>query len=263
MTPTSSGAPIALDGIAYGIDYLDAILVLHLGDAHVHAAWVRPGAPLSPGDLSPLLRDAYRASELASLRIEGRTGELNRPVITLELPGPKAHTVMLRRVRSHVVSCVFDAAMPLGMARFIAARLAASIEPELPRTDDQVERPPREAMRIGPAKGPLPARPRIPEEHIEREPTTLSFGASRPRRSFPPQPRATMNELERTRRILAYYEAHAPEPHIARHRLALRAGLTLIALDHPEALSPEAMVLLETAAEDILGLDRTELRRSS
>jgi hypothetical protein len=248
MTPTSSGAPIALDGIAYGIDYLDAILVLHLGDAHVHAAWVRPGSTLAPGDLSPLLRDAYRASELASLRIEGRRDELNRPVITLELPGPKGHTVLLRRVRSHVVACVFDAAMPLGMARLIAAALAASIEPELPRTDDQIE---------------LPARTRIREEHIEREPTTLSFGATRSRRALPPQPRPTGSELERTRRMLAYYEAHAPEPHVARHRLALRAGLTLIALDHPEALAPEAMMLLETAAEDILGLDRAQLRRIS
>jgi hypothetical protein len=48
---------------------------------------------------------------------------------------------------------------------------------------------------------------------------------------------------------------------VARHRLALRAGLTLAALDRPEALGPEAIVLIETAVQDILGIDRAELRR--
>jgi hypothetical protein len=62
-------------------------------------------------------------------------------------------------------------------------------------------------------------------------------------------------------RLLAHLEANAPEPHVVRHRLALRAGLTLAALERPEALGPEAIVLIETAAQDILGLDRAELRR--
>ena len=62
-------------------------------------------------------------------------------------------------------------------------------------------------------------------------------------------------------RLLSYLEAHAPEPHVVRCRLALRAGLTLGALEHPEALGPEAMVLIETAVQDILGIDRAELRR--
>ena len=34
--------PIPLDGLVYGIDLLDAVLVFHLGDAHMHALWVRP-----------------------------------------------------------------------------------------------------------------------------------------------------------------------------------------------------------------------------
>src|SRR4029453_8347637 len=107
-----------------------------------------------------------------------------------------------------------------------------------------------------------PPHVRLPDEHAERAPTTLTFGESPPRRApTNPPPRATASEIERTRRILAYYEAHAPEPHIARHRLALRASLTLVALDHPETLAPEAMVLIETAVEDILGVDRAELRR--
>ncbi len=70
-----------------------------------------------------------------------------------------------------------------------------------------------------------------------------------------------MSEVERTRRLLAYLEANAPEPHVVRHRLALRAGLTLLALEHPEALGAEALVLIEAAVEDILGLDREGLRR--
>ena len=79
-----------------------------------------------------------------------------------------------------------------------------------------------------------------------------------PRRSRPPPP---PTESDRPARLLAYLEAHAPEPHVVRLRLALRAGLTLAALDRPESLAPEAIVLVETAVQDILGIDRAELRR--
>ncbi len=88
-------------------------------------------------------------------------------------------------------------------------------------------------------------------------PQTLTFGSALPRRSVPPPPA----ELDRVSRLLAHLEAHAPEPHVVRHRVALRAGLTLAALDRPEALGPEAIVLVETAMQDILGIDRAELRR--
>jgi hypothetical protein len=67
--------------------------------------------------------------------------------------------------------------------------------------------------------------------------------------------------MDRVSRLLAHLEARAPEPHVVRHRLALRAGLTLAALDRPEALGAEAVVLIETAVQDILGIDRAELRR--
>jgi hypothetical protein len=89
-------------------------------------------------------------------------------------------------------------------------------------------------------------------------PHTLTFGSALPRRSRPPPP---PSELDRVGRLCAYLEAHAPEPHVARHRLALRAGLTLAALERPAALGPEAIVLIETAVQDILGIDRAELRR--
>ena len=81
------------------------------------------------------------------------------------------------------------------------------------------------------------------------------------RRRLAPKASVTPSEQGRTRSLLAYLEAHAPEPHVVRTRLALRAGLSLIALDHPETLGPDAIVLIETAVEDILGQGRAELAR--
>jgi hypothetical protein len=271
---TAENAPIALDGIAYGIDYLDAILVFHLGDARLHASWIRPDAGLRAEDIVGTLRDAYRVCQFAARRIAGgtdRRGERVDPVITIEL----AHRVaQLRRIRSHVVACLFDGAMPLGMARLIALRIGNTLEPELPLTEDAIA--PAAAPALGvrvPPIAPLTdaataamrgARlPRLPDatadDASDRGPATLSFGASR-RRSLPPA-RATPIEQGRTRALLAYLEAHAPEPHVVRTRLALRAGIGLVALDHPETLGPDAMVLIETAVEDILGQGRAELAR--
>ena len=263
-------APIALDGLAYGIDYLDAILVFHLVDARLHASWVRPDAGLRPEDAVGTLRDAYRVCQFAARRIAGSTdrrGERVDPVITLELPH---RTAQLRCIRSHVVACLFDAAMPLGMARLIASRIGDALEPELPLTDDAA---PPAARALGvrvPPLAPLPAAtaaalvvPRVNEapsdDGSDRGPSTLAFGANR-RRSLPPA-RATPTEQGRTRSLLAYLEAHAPEPHVVRTRLALRTGLGLVALDHPETLGPEGIVLIETAVEDILGQGRAELAR--
>jgi hypothetical protein len=96
----------------------------------------------------------------------------------------------------------------------------------------------------------------------DRAPHTLTFGSGVPRRSRPPPPRAP--EADRTSRLVSYLEAHAPDPHVVRYRLALRAGLTLAALERAldgSGLGPEALVLVETAVQDILGIDRAELRR--
>jgi hypothetical protein len=79
-------------------------------------------------------------------------------------------------------------------------------------------------------------------------------------RSSRPPPRGTKAEIDRATKLLAYLDAHAPDPHIVRLRVSLRAGIKPIALDHPESLGADAMVLLEAAAEDILGIDRAELR---
>jgi hypothetical protein len=263
VAPTSEpprDGPIALDGLAYGVDMLDALLVLHLGDAELHASWVRPEGGLRADDLSTSLRDAYRVAQFAGKRLSGGLSpraEAPAPVLTLEM---SQRTAVLRRVRACVVAAIFDAAMPLGMARLVAARLAASLEPELPR-----EEAPEPGRARVPAPPPIaiPAPPpveRAADEAADRGPRTLTFGSGQARRS-PPPPRP---EADRTSRLLAYLEAHAPDPHVVRHRLALRAGLTLAALERAfegGGLGPDALVLVETAVQDILGIDRAELRR--
>jgi hypothetical protein len=272
LAAAPAAGPIALDGLAYGIDLLDALLVFHLGDAHVHALWVRPDGGVRAEDVVTTLRDAYRVGQFAGKRLAGagapRT-EAPAPLLTLELP---QRTALLRRIRAYVVACIFDAAMPLGMARLIAARLASALEPELPLGQESTDAaskarvvlpaPPSTGIRAngggGGSGGAALPRPADLVLHDGPAPHTLSFGSALPRRSHPPPPLA---ELDRVSRLLAHLEAHAPEPHVVRHRLALRAGLTLAALDRPATLGPEAIVLIETAVQDILGIDRSELRR--
>ncbi|WP_437315180.1 hypothetical protein [Sorangium sp. So ce385] len=276
-------APIALDSIGYGVDGLDAIVVFHLSDARVHALFVREGAALSPGDVAAGLRDAYLGSQLAAQRLvpereasarssrgrgarssskppgsHGRGEELPDPVVTLELSG---RTVLLRRVRACVVASLFDATMPLGMARLVAQRLAAALAPELP-----LEEPPEEMLSDPPG---------LFEEALSADTVDdLVRGVARsapPRGSSsiparrtggtPPPADPPSAEAARIERLLALLEARAPEPHVARLRLALRAGLTPLALDHPGELGAEATVLIETAVADILGLERAALRR--
>jgi hypothetical protein len=262
--------PIALDGLVYGIDLLDALLVLHLGDAHLYASWVSPASGVRADDVVTTLRDAYRVTQFAARRMTGtvdRRAEAPSPVVTIELP---QRIAVLRRIRAYAVAALFDAAMPLGMARLVAARLASALEPELPLAEApdpprlrpvvNVPAAPAPSPEIAPAVAPAPEpAERIGSHATEHPPATLAFGTGLPRRSVPPPPRPP--EAERVSHLLAYLEAHAPEPHVVRSRLALRAGLTLGALDHPEALGPEAMVLIETAVQDILGIDRAELRR--
>jgi hypothetical protein len=252
VVATQAG-PIALDTLAAGIDLLDAVLVFHLGDAQLFALWVRAEGGVRPEDVVTAMRDAYRVAQFASKRLFSASSarvEAPAPLVTFELP---ERTVLLRRIRAHVVACVFDAAMPLGMARLIADRLGAAIGPELPIHDAQGE-----ALRARPVAPVVAPEPIVRPAIEEPPPNTLTFGSALPRRSRPPPP---PSEADRVRRLLAYLDVHAPEPHVARHRLALRAGLTLAALGRPEGLVPEAVILIETAMQDILGIDRAELRR--
>jgi hypothetical protein len=257
-------APIALDGLVYGIDLLDALLVLDLGDAHLYASWIRPDSGVRADEVVTTLRDVYRVGQFAARRLAGAVDrrEAPAPTLTIELP---QRTAVLRRVRAYAIAAIFDAAMPLGMARLVASRLSESLTPELPLAPAPAEPPrPRPVVPMSPGAPVAPVAPSEPlvravDEAADRPPNTLSFGTGLPRRSRPPPPRSP--EAERVARLVAYLEAHAPEPHVVKVRLALRAGLTLTALDNPEALGPEAMILIETAAEDILSIDRAELRR--
>jgi hypothetical protein len=178
-------------------------------------------------------------------------------------------------VRAYVVACIFDAAMPLGDEPCHPERLLAAVSPELPR-EDMLAESVRARVPPLPARTPDPVVRANVGSVVEKPgsappPNTLTFGSGRPksdtpkpplgslpRRSRPPSPPA---EMDRLSRLIAHLEAHAPEPHVVRHRLALRAGLTLAALERPSVLGPEAVVLIETAVQDILGIDRAELRR--
>ncbi|MGK4002155.1 hypothetical protein WMF31_05990 [Sorangium sp. So ce1036] len=276
-------APIALDSIGYGVSGLDAILVFHLADARVHAVFVRVGAALSPADAAAGLRDAYLGSQLAAQRLvperdgsarpprgrgvrsssrpprsRDRGEELPDPLVTLELGG---RTVLLRRVRACVVACLFDGTMPLGMARLVAQRLAATLAPELP-----LEEPSEEMLSDPPGLFDEPLSAEVVDDLVRGiarppPPRAPSNAPSRRPGATPLPAEAPSPEAARTARLLALLEARAPEPHVARLRLALRAGLTPLALEHPDELGPEAMVLIETAVADMLGLDRAALRR--
>lgn len=272
--PPAPKGPIALDGLAYGIDHLDAILVFRLGDARIHATWVRASSGLRDEDIVGALRDAYRASQLAARRLTSgadRLGERVEPLVSIEIPHRLA---LLRRIRSLVVACLFDAAMPLGMARVVAARLAGVLEPELPLTEEPPTLAPRaptiaprsptlapRAPTLAPPAAPLHALREGEAHHDDAQaygPSTLAFGDSR---RAPRTEHATPGEQSRIRALLAYLDANAPEPHVVRLRLALRAGISPMALDRPDRLGPEALVLIETAVEDILGQSRAELAR--
>jgi hypothetical protein len=303
--PGSAGPPIhdsviALDGLAYGIDQLDGLIVFHLGDGHLHAAWVPPGSGFRAEEIARNLRDVYRASmgtsnSLSSPSSSADMSEAPGLFLTIEM---RSRTVMIKRSRAFGVACLFDASMPLGMARLVAMRLVSTIEPELPIVSIPPEaitepRPQVSAARPAPSQPviepapplplplPLPtlaaalaptlappapppdARRTYPEVDRDLPPRTLDFpstGAAIVQRAIPEPPaRATNAEVDRFRRALDYLRQHAPEPHVAHLRVALRAGIPPIALERPDALAANKMALVEAAVEEILGVDLSDL----
>jgi hypothetical protein len=230
--------PLSLESLAYGVDGLDAIMVVHLVDAHIHAMWIRSDAGLNASDVAPSIREAYRSISSMARRVDplsmARAPESAPPGATDAshvLVEMASRIAILRRVRAFVIAVVLDTATPLGLCRLIARRLSAALEPELP----------------------------LDGHDADREPLTSSFGRMKTQSSAPPPPKATPEEMERTRRLLAYLEAQAPEPHVVRLRLSLRAGITPVALEHPETLGSDELSRIETAVEDILGVPRAEL----
>jgi hypothetical protein len=276
---SSLDGAIALDGLAYGIDQLDAIVVFRIGDGRLHAAWIRPGSGFVAEETAESLRDAYRVCLGVSQRLAASASYGDREgapglFATLEMPSRNA---MIMRSRAFGIGCVFEASMPLGMARLVTTRLARAIEPELPLVIDVDGMRPPPLLTSPPSTEPAPLsepeppiEPHIPYTEMERDlpPRTLEFpstGAAIVRRSSSKPPpirtvgRATGAEIDRIKRILDYLQVHAPEPHVAHLRVALRAGVTPVALERPDGLAANKMALVETAVEEILGIDLSDL----
>lgn len=79
----------------------------------------------------------------------------------------------------------------------------------------------------------------------------------------PPSPPVPASELQvAARRAVSFATANAPDPHVILVRLALRTGLGLDAIMHLDRLGSQGLALLETAIEDMFGIDRGRLRES-
>jgi len=246
--PETVAAPIALDGFAHGIEPLDGLVVFSLADASVFGAWIRGDAGFSAEDVATSMREAYRTCLQASRKlaifaaaVQSDRGQVGEPIVTIET---LSRTALLKRIRSFVVACLFDASMPLGMARLCAARLSSSLEPELPLTD-------LARLTLAPPEAPPDAdaftRPSRPP------PPGLRFGVAAQ------VPRAPAAEIDRVRRVIAFAESHLPDAHTVRLRLALRSHTSRLALDHPETLPSDAILRVEAAALEMLGIDREQL----
>lgn len=79
----------------------------------------------------------------------------------------------------------------------------------------------------------------------------------------PQSPAVPPNEIAlAARRAVSFATANAPDPHVILMRLALRTGLGLDAIMHLDRLGSQGLALLETAIEDMFGIDRGRLRES-
>jgi len=257
----------SIEALAASIDGVEAIVAFHLADAKILAAFIRPGSGFSANGIAASLREVYKISQVHARRldflspvpnVDSDDGDLSDPLVMLEMPG---RYITLRRVASHVVVAFFDGRIPLGFVRLNAARIVSALRPQIPA---ETVTPPSGVAAVSvppPTMQVVASVPKI-EEPEEPPARTLAFptGGAVVVRSSRPPPRGTKVEIDRATKLLAYLDAHAPDPHVVRLRVSLRAGIKPLALDHPESLGADAMVLLETAAEDILCIDRAELR---
>ncbi|MFO0588262.1 MAG: hypothetical protein U0441_12010 [Polyangiaceae bacterium] len=244
--PETPIGPIALDAFAVGIDPLDALVVFNLSDGLVFGSYLRPEVGFTAEEVAQAMREAYRTSFQAARKLAifaaaaaAERGRVAEPIVTIESP---AQTALLRRIRAFVVACLFDASMPLGMARLCATRLCELLSPELPLTE-------LERLTLPPPGVSSPAS----SQQGSRPPLSM-------RLSVPLRPaHASTAEVEHARKVIAYAEANLPDSHTVRLRLALRAHTSRLSLDHPETLASDAILRVETAALEMLGLDRDQL----
>ncbi len=355
-----------LEGVALGVDHLEALVVFLLAASETHSRWVRTGASLSAEDVATVAREAYLAAATASARIDPAAHERREaaqkpsyPTVTIDDP---SHLVVVHRVRAFGIAMVFERDAPLGLARAFAQKIVTTLEHELPYTAEPrpvvLSTPPVvvpvasvRGPSVFPSPAPMPAAsgrpsPPPPSPHGSTEARTLVSqvspvlpapparvtvppmvapapqvpearptepGARDPIAPAPPpriasapppepdagpdtgrtppperganerygngpdtiarpRPAPTAEEIAavrkdeapsstggRARRLVALLEERSVEPHLVRTRLGLRTGLGLDALLDPRSLSTEAIVLLETAAEDMLGVDHEGL----
>lgn len=123
---------IPLDGLAAGVDYLEAIVVF-LGEM-TYASWVRPSAPLSASAMGRAYAEALAACTTASRRIEASASPTTarRASVTIE---DDRHTVVVEAIRSFGVAVVFERQAPLGLARAHTHKIVRTLEHELPYGD--------------------------------------------------------------------------------------------------------------------------------
>lgn len=258
---------VVLDGLAASCEELEAIVIFLIDAVHVIASWIHPSKPISLGVFTPTLHAAFTASLAAGdLLTPENAPRDQRPgfvrpeatcTMTLELAD---HTLVVQRLRGFGVATLFASRLPLGLARAQAKEVLRNLAHELPYanspTSIQVLSGRRSSMNI-PAVRPI-EHMRTREIFDEEEPAPdtgrQSIPVSRDAAVDPPP------SSGRARRILEELADHAPDANVVLLRVGLRTGLGLEPFMDPETLSGEALVLLETAAEDILGLDRGMLK---
>jgi len=226
---------MVLDGLAVGVDHLEAIVVFFLSVSHAYASWVRPGVDLRPPRIATAMREAYVAAEQALVAIDGEPQiRTESPSLTLETQG---RLVFVHRVRLFGVAVCFERDAPLGFARMASRQLVRTLEQELPYPQDDAN-----VIVVSQNK------PTMPGTHTKTQPQ-LDFDPDAGPDTHPP--RHVVGD--RVRQLLRHLEENAPDPHIVRLRVALRTGLGFEAIQNPDVLTPDALLLVESAAEDILG----------
>ncbi len=234
---------MVLDGLAVGVDHLESIVVFLLSVAYPYASWVRPGAELRTPRIADGVRNIYLAVESGLRAFEGdQVVRSEHPAITIE---SATHVVLIHRVRTFGVVCSFAREVPLGFARVAAKQIVSTLEHELPYRQEEpaIIQVPREARPTTPGDSAAAAA------QLEFEPQEAAPDTVPPRSSIG----------DRVRALVSHLEAVAPDPHIVRMRVGLRTGLGVEALVHPDQLTSDALVLIQTAAEDVLGLERGKL----
>jgi len=174
-------------------------------------------------------------AEQALVAIDGEPQiRTESPSLTLETQG---RLVFVHRVRLFGVAVCFERDAPLGFARMASRQLVRTLEQELPYPQDDAN-----VIVVSQNK------PTMPGTHTKTQPQ-LDFDPDAGPDTHPP--RHVVGD--RVRQLLRHLEENAPDPHIVRLRVALRTGLGFEAIQNPDVLTPDALLLVESAAEDILG----------